>query len=311
MIESVWKVIKEPRKISQFIRYQIIAPLLEPFRRIDRYVGVTFFDGTQRFTNHIKGEYRKTRLQTAANEDLSNQENTLAEELDIIGFVEFESEIDEEIISTISTKFDQAIESGEHTFSGPSDTEKDYRIGIDPEQGYNLRQNMPEVEDVLNDDIIQTLEAYYGTNIQPTRVRMWRNYHVPSDIDSEVFSDYWHVDENETDTVKLFVYLTDVTEDHGPFHVISLEDSKRIQKQSSQLKGEHRHVPNTIVESEAEEVFKFTGPRGSTAISRTTTNLHRAGHPNENERRDILQIYFAPAEKRLRDDWLEHQNLQP
>jgi hypothetical protein len=120
-----------------------------------------------------------------------------------------------------------------------------------------------------------------------------------------VFSNYWHADPHTTDHVKLFVYLNDVTEDHGPFHTITTDESVRVTRS---YRRERDGIPNGYVEDTVDDVNRFMGPRGSTALCNTQTNLHRAGIPDEGNHRDLLQMVFAPTAEPLADDWIDNRD---
>jgi len=94
-----------------------------------------------------------------------------------------------------------------------------------------------------------------------------------------------------------------VTKDHGPFHTVDRADSIRI---TSNYERSTDGIPNGRIESEAKDIFRFTGPRGSVAFCNTNTNLHRTGVPAEGNWRDVLQFMFAPMSKPLPDDWFDH-----
>lgn len=305
------KAIKNPRRTYQFVSYRIRSPIQETIRRVDRLLGVRLLGGTQRFTQHRRGRAATAGEGSSLPISVDDSSLAAASKLDATGFHEFDARHDTKTIDAIRDRFEELLETGDlQITSGASDGNM-YRRGI-TSKGYDVSEEFPEISDILTEDLRKLLVAYYGSWFKATHVGIWRNTHVPEDIDEEVYSDYWHIDEGRsTDKLKLFVYLTDVTGDHGPFHAVSMDDSRAIQSDTNLLLESSRHVPDGRVETEVEDVWQFTGQRGSMALCRTTTNLHRASNPAAGNHRDLLQIIFAPAGEPLPDDWLSHPDLKP
>jgi len=278
---------------------------------MDRFLGVRWYGGTQRFTKHREGDRRLQDDTADLPLEVSDEDRAAASEMDAAGFYEFDTKYDPETINAIQARFEDLLQTGDLQITSGAPDGNLYRRGINS-NGYDLGEEIPELKAILTDELKRLLVAYYGSWFKPTHVSIWRNTHVPDHIDDEVYSNYWHIDDGRaTDKVKLFVYLTDVTEDHGPFHAVSMEDTKDIQRETNQILESSRHVPNGQVETQADDVWQFTGSRGSTALCRTTTNLHRASNPAEGNHRDLLQVIFAPATDPLPDNWLTHPGLGP
>lgn len=296
-----------PRRLYQETKRMYQTTIQTSLRRTDRWLGVHVFGGTQRLSNHLQ---RNEPATNSIDIELSDKQEQVVSEVTNPGFTVLDASRDEAAINDIRKKFNRYVDSGEVSYRHTGPNRNAYRIGMKSED-FDFAKNIPEIEPLLTDNLLEIIRGYYEGNFRPTSIRMWKNHHVPEDIGAEVFSDYWHVDELEEDVIKIFIYLTDVTEKDGPFRIVSFEDSKRIQKNTSQLRGEHRHIPNGKVESEVSEIFTFTGDRGSTAIGHTTTNLHRASIPAEGHERDLLQLIIRPSDNPLPEDWLLIPELQP
>jgi len=274
------------------------------FKFADKWVGRDLFNHSTRFSAVVGGSLARKRASVFGRGHGALNPNEYSLELQATGITELGQPFDSETIDTIAKKFADIIEGGEHTYTRGTDDE-DYTYGIDS-TAFDFSERFPEVCQVVDDFVGDVLRQYYGTWFKPVRVNMWRNHHVPPEVvgSSEVFSNYWHADPHTTDHVKLFVYLTDVTENHGPFHAITTDESKRVTRS---YRRERDGIPNGYVEDTVDQVIKFTGPKGSTALCNTQTNLHRAGIPAEGNHRDILQMIFAPSTKPLPDDWIERR----
>lgn len=275
----------------------------DAFTFADYKLGRDVFGNTNKLTCAWPGKIAEWRARTSSEMSSPQGEyDDQATELRKRGIVELSESRSEAVISRIQERFDEILENEEHTYTrGALGTDYTYGIASDD---LDFAENIPEISDIIAEDISEILRGYYGAHFKPIRVNMWRNHHVPPEVveESEVFSNYWHTDPHTTDHVKLFVNLTDVTERDGPFHAITLDDSYDITKQ---YKRQRDGVPNGRVEDEATEILKFTGDAGSTALCNTTLNLHRAGIPEEGRHRDLLQMVFAPADEPVSENWLQ------
>lgn len=289
MISTALDAVKNPGSVVTFADYKIGRDVLGRSNKL-----------SSSLTGDLAIERSKFR-QTDGERSDSREARTLRES----GVVELGRPYERSTVETVKTRFDEIIETGAYTYTHGTPS-RDYSFGIDSST-FDFAENLPEVAEFVTPELLDVLSGYYGTWVKPVRVNMWRNHHVPPEVveSSEVFSNYWHTDPHTTDHLKLFVYLTDVGEDHGPFHTVSRDDSLRI---TNNYKRSRDGVPHGRVESEASEIIRFTGPAGSTGVCNTSTNLHRAGVPKEGEYRDLLQMVFAPASKPLDDEWLEDRS---
>lgn len=162
---------------------------------------------------------------------------------------------------------------------------------------------IPEAVELLNDKIINIIEQYYKTYFKVEKFSFWRNYHVPSDIlkKKELMSSNWHCDASNTSWVKLFVYLTDVTEDDGPFNVQSKERTKELMKLGYKNRNNY-NLPQDVLENE-KYVWKATGDMGTTLMCNCNLGLHKAEVPKPGRYRDLIQFQFAPSNEPLTKDW--------
>jgi len=286
MISRVNRVLKDPGRALTYV---------------DRRFGRDVLDGSTHLSSSVAGSLAIRRAQLLSDSSPRYTSHAAAEKLKRTGIAEVGQLYDDELVERIATRFDEIIED-EYTYTSGTG-EKDYRFGIYTGD-VNVFELVPEVKELLNESLKEILYAYYGTWFKPVSIRMWRNKHVPPEVveEHEAFSNYWHVDPHTTDHVKMFMYLSDVTEDHGPFHAVTSQESQQITRNYERSTD---GVPNGRVQREADDIFKFTGPAGSVAFCNTNTNLHRAGVPAEGNVRDVVQFMFAPMSEPLPDDWHE------
>lgn len=116
---------------------------------------------------------------------------------------------------------------------------------------------------------------------------VWRNHAIPEAYrNTELFSQNWHYDKVvDFRNVQLFVLLSDVTADDGPFEFVANPD-------------EHKLLPSVMDRNNKDLNLiarKLTGKRGDTLLFSTGSTPHRAGIPAEGRYRDIFSIAFFPA----------------
>jgi len=224
-------------------------------------------------------------------------------------FVDLDRPYSQGLVETIRTKFVELIETedfvqewryedlineGEEFEGEPIHS---HRV-VNWKMEQHLFDFIPELEQLINHKVKRVVQNYYGAYFQPRSVMIYRNYHVPPKIMERqaINSTRFHTDGHTTDQIKLFVYLSDVTEDHGPFCVIPGWRSKKLIQ-----KGVTNHDKQHLIEDDDSKMF--TGPPGSAALCNTVKCLHRATNPAPGNIRDMLQIQLVPSTEPLGDDW--------
>ena len=148
---------------------------------------------------------------------------------------------------------------------------------------------IPDIMVLLDDTLLELVEACHQCHVRLVGVTCWRNYHLtPNDSNNREFgySHYWHNDGQAIDTIKLFVALSTITEADGPLMVLPKDVTRRLMNWRFDRKQiRHNNELNT-------QSSKVTGPRGTAALCNTTLCLHRAGIPNPHRHRDMLQFLF-------------------
>lgn len=202
------------------------------------------------------------------------------------------------IINTIKEKFTKFIEDEKYSVGVSIFNGKSYQRHI-----RRADYDIPEIGKILTDEIVEELEEYYDVYFIVNRISGWRNYGIPDEIikQKELLSDHWHCDHKRTDYVKLFINLTD---DDGPFHVISREKTKEILR-----KGYNNRNNYNISEDEFKDeqhIFRGIGPVGTGYFANTELCLHKAGIPKVGHFRDLICLRFEPSDKKLESNWIEH-----
>lgn len=268
------------------------------YDRTDRKLGQLAFGKPVGFRNVVSGNIALKWAQRSS--EIQTDENGEIDE-----FVELGQPFNDSIIETIQEKYESLIEDDRYGKVLSEYEGEEYLRSLGSwDDDFDLFEEIPELIDLVDGDIARLLQRYYGSHFQTIRVQAYRTYHIPDRVieETELYSNYWHCDDHPVDHVKLFVYLSDVTEADGPFHI--LDESETEQLLEAGFNRGADGVSNGVVERGA-DVIKFTGEAGTTALANTQRLLHRAGNPEEGRHRDMLMMQFAPAKKPLPDDWPE------
>lgn len=220
---------------------------------------------------------------------------------------------DESLIEDIASKYRTYIEQEDHTttleYDGTVYNRTLRSYGDETYDGFDFGEHIPEINELLRGDIAEAMQTYYGSYFEPDYVQAYRNYHVPDEIvrETEVFSNYWHTDQEPIDFVKLFVTLSDVSEEHGPLHLTSRDDTRKIVNFS--FNRTEDGVSGGVIDEKAGNLLRATGPTGSTFLANTNYLLHRAGVPEKGKHRDMLVIRLSPSQDPLPEDWLNDPSI--
>jgi hypothetical protein len=122
-----------------------------------------------------------------------------------------------------------------------------------------------------------------------------RAYQTEMNADS---AHHFHMDPEDTISFKVFIHLTDVRDDSGPFHALPANLSERVLKMVN-YQGIDRVLDETVDEAVGfDNVMKFTGLPGTVALADTTRCLHFGGRPRAAGQpfRDMLVFqYLLPT----------------
>lgn len=258
----------------------------------NKSVGRALFRNSNGFINNVAGRSNIAKARLLSDYEPTNNEQ--ANQLRSQGFVELGKIVDDETISSIQDQYIELLESGQSYPLREHDGEV-YSRSVS-----RIYQQIPELGHLLTDEVKEIVQDYYKSHLGIKHLHAWRNYHAPRELlkDTEIYSDSWHCDVILTDVVKLFVNLSDVTEEHGPFHVISRDASRDLINQGYERNREE--MPDRFVDED--EVTKAIGPTGSAMLCTTWNCFHRAGHIAEGNTRDIIQFQFEPSTELLPED---------
>jgi hypothetical protein len=151
----------------------------------------------------------------------------------------------------------------------------------------------------LSEEIIDVVSAYRG---HPVSLFYLDNWFTPpfAGADDRVASQRWHRDPEEDHVVKVFVYLSDVDEDSGPFEYVqgSPTGNRYGAFRPWEGKGSGHPDDDEIKAATApEDRLTLTGRRG-TIIFCDTSGFHRGGFARTKPRVMYASTYVAPLEEK-------------
>ena len=172
--------------------------------------------------------------------------------------------------------------------------------------------SIPEIRELLTDDLGRVLNAYYGSAFTVKHVRAWRNMPVPEAFEKQdVYSNLWHNDHDPVTLLRLFVYLTDgVTRHTGATHFHSIPMTRRIMRKGYLRRRAILPAARRVLE-DPQRIRYFEGDVGSACLLNPQLCLHRAGVPAPGSYRDIVQFTIAPSDRPLAADWADRLPPDP
>jgi len=264
---------------------------------IDQITGRKLFNNDAGFRHNVLGKI--SQLKTKKTIDVKENSNQISE-LGEKGYVSLGIPFKTTDIVNVISKYKQMIENDDYSV-----VRAEYKNKVYSRMIYQVYKKIPEITNLLTDEIKDMLKGHYKGSFQVHHVLAWRNYHVPPAVieEKKLFASNWHCDGRDTSRVTLFINLSDVTEDHGPLHVQSKQRTKELIKMG--FGGRHNYkLPEDVIE-DPNFVVKNIGPPGTSVLCNPQLCLHRAGIPGPNKIRDIMEFRFKPSNQPLDKDWID------
>lgn len=277
-----------------------VAPRLAP---LDLYAGAYLYGNLGGLHRNVTGSLAERRSRLRTDGEMSEPaRRSDARKLRDKGYLELGTPFDDDLVETIRHRYEELIERDDHTEPLHHDDPGDgnvYRRALNDPVG-----DIPEITELLTDDVRSILRSYYGAPFQVLIVNAYRTEHVPPDLmeRKDVFSNHWHVDGKSTDHMKLFVCLSETNDEDGPLHVLPKPDNRKIARSNPRLDRYGDGKPGGRVDQIGDPVT-LTGGLGTAMLANSQLCLHRAGIPDEGRTRDLLQFYMAPATEPWPETW--------
>jgi hypothetical protein len=154
----------------------------------------------------------------------------------------------------------------------------------------------------LDEKLLEIVAGYLGLWPRLHSIAAWLNY--PTEAPPEL-SQLWHRDPEDLRLVKVFIYLTDVHENSGPFTYIPRTQPFGAEAASAQkLERKKRLADDRMTRTFAPASWRVcTGPP-HTMILADTVGYHRGGKPSVGHRILVTFTYTSGAPITSRELWI-------
>ena len=268
------------------------------YHRVDYSTGKKLFGNATGVKNNLTGSLKKA--QGGSSIEIGEGDPRI-NELRAKQHIILNNQYDEKLIEIIRSKYNELIENDEKSYVTGTFEGKCYSRHIT-----RAHEQIKELAGLLTDEIKEIVKGYYQGKFNVRYLGVWRNYHVPKEIQAktELFSNNWHCDNRSTEYLKLFITLEDITEDDGPFHIMSQQRTKELMKLGYGTRVDYNLADEVI--NDPNHVTKITGKAGIAYLANPQLCLHRAGNPSKSHKRDVILFVFGPSSELLSDNWLEN-----
>jgi hypothetical protein len=172
------------------------------------------------------------------------------------------------------------------------DGEKVLSVKFNPKNPIAVKYQVPSstlinkevVQEIISDaSIIDLVQKYLGSAPVLDTVNMWWTTAINKDPDSHA-AQLFHFDMDKIKWLKLFIYVTDVSEKTGPHTFVSGSHKSGSMPKQLLSKGYARHEDKEILEFYKQSQLKeFCGPKG-TVILEDTRGFHKGTPVKEGQR---------------------------
>ena len=161
----------------------------------------------------------------------------------------------------------------------------------------NVAQVLPDASELFSEEFVEAIKVRIGGNFFLENIMLTRNYPVDDQIRSvaELLSERWHFDDQFTDGFSVFICLSDVSKDDGPFTVVNRLDSMKILRRGYSRDKRVSSETGGVAAKEFEDapsLTTLTGKPGSKLLCHTSFCLHKGGVPLGDRHRDMMIFAF-------------------
>ena len=225
--------------------------------------------------------------------------NIFSQKLHKKGLVFYDGLIGSEVVNTLSEQW--------NTYCNSQEMPKDFRLQLSSEQSLDvIKSKFPTLDQVLTKEIIDIVQQYYQSYVNLLNIHLYRITTPTQDMMKTAYGETgnWHTDGSTSESLKIFILLSDVTDAHGPMNLISTKNTKNVIKNHNfkfSTDSSNKFIKNNY------QSVQFTGKKGKVMIARTNDCLHRASIPENGRTRDILTFYVTTSGiERKQNDMFNH-----
>jgi len=296
-------------KLKQLVRSLIPGPVKGIVRHTrERYQDVLskyYYGNTLPYEDNVQGSRNWAAARRAF---VGPYEHEIYENFRKVGYANLSAGADMATIQSLRRTYENAICDPQRSLNPFADPAllKAYNHGAyHGPMGEYRRQIIdtasvfPNYGGLFNDKLIYLIQSCLRSHFSVYTFDAYRNIHVPPHIlqHFEPHSNRWHFDHCRADSMAMFVYLADVTTEHGPFESFDRGYSRFLLWKGYSKEGRSRSansgLPTKLLDSS--RLKTHTGPAGTVVLCSTSFCLHRAGNPGPGNKRDVLGFMIRPS----------------
>ena len=167
---------------------------------------------------------------------------------------------------------------------------------IDPKDTEVFDQYPALVNLALSDELLSGVASYLGEPPILTYLSCW---HTRAHTASPSTSELYHLDHEAEKQVKVFIYLSEVSEENGPLTLVNAEHTDTLCKRIKYEKHsrENHHMPDEIVRQHIKPEIEtvLNASFGDVVFVDTSRCLHFGGRVKKGTRR-VIVMQFMPRD---------------
>jgi hypothetical protein len=161
--------------------------------------------------------------------------------------------------------------------------------------------SIPAYSELFTESLIHKIQSCLASNFMIDDVYAWRNLHCPPEVlkHFEPGANRWHFDDQYADRLKMFLYLSDVTLEDGPFQHFNKAYSRNILMKGFKKEARKYSITGGVSEKyfNDSKIIKHVGTVGTVVLCATSFCLHRGGEVGVDRYRDVIQYCLRPSKE--------------
>lgn len=265
-------------------------------QKIDTEIGENIFKNSSGIRNNI---YSRLAIAKARHESQNQNSYTNPFQAPTPGVLKTNQKLDQSALEEFKERYTELIETDkarEEKCEGKLLSRKLNSNELDISKLNNIKGLFPE-------QLKRIVKDYYGSNFRILGIEAYRHYPHSSawKNGTENFKSIfkWHLDPYPPTSLKIFVPLSNFTEENGATKYLSREDTKKIE--SSYRIGRLGKPGSTLEEKYT--VNTLESEPGQPTLINPQSVLHRAGNVSEGKTRDLLTFLIIPFNEPLPANW--------
>jgi len=257
--------------------------------------GHYFYENDGGFIANIIGRYVWNRDSTAAKKDgFVSRKNIFSDQLNKEGFVFYDGLIDSIVVNELSYHW--------NLYCKTQEMPQDYRLQLSSVESLDeIKSNFSILHKTLNNEIIDIVQQFLKSYLRILNIHIYRITTPNKNMMETAYGNTgnWHTDGSTSESLKIMILLSDVSERHGPMSLINLSNTRKIIKNHN-FKYTAKES-NSFIDNNFSPVV-YTGKKGLVMIARTNECFHKATIPEIGNNRDILTFYVTTSSKKIKTD---------